>query len=186
MNHHPMNGDIVFRSAAQSDLAEAINEVTQTGHFNHYTHMGIAEVVDHRVYIYHADPHNGVCRQALSEFRLSEQNDVLDISVYRLTPPYQRHIGNALTLARTLIGQPYNHSYILDHQGFYCSEFIYHLFADTGLFTLKPMTFKQSGSDSFHPGWIKYYCELGLEIPEGLPGCNPNEMATSQSLIKVS
>ncbi|AJQ92833.1 YiiX/YebB-like N1pC/P60 family cysteine hydrolase [Gynuella sunshinyii] len=185
MNNNLMNGDIVFRAAADNDLAEAINDVTQTNQFDHYTHMGITEVKDQHVYIYHADPHLGVCCQALSEFRLSEQNEVLNIGVYRLTPSYQHYVDNALSLARTLIGQPYNHSYILDHQGFYCSEFIYHLFADTGLFTLKPMTFKQPGSDSFHPGWITYYRELGLEIPEGLPGCNPNEMAASQNLIKV-
>jgi len=45
------------------------------------------------------------------------------------------------------------------------------------------MTFKDIETNDFHPGWIEHYDKLGIEIPEGLPGCNPNGMAASENLI---
>ena len=177
-------GDILFRTAINSELSRAINAVTQSGHDYNYTHMGIATVSNGETYVYHADPVHGVCCQPLALFRRSDQDQELSVDVFRLRPEHQALIPAALSIAQSLLGQPYNHSYIIGHEGHYCSEFIYQLFADAGLFTLEPMTFKQADSDTFHPGWISHYRELQLDIPEGQPGCNPNTMAMSKELIR--
>ena len=50
------------------------------------------------------------------------------------------------------------------------------------VFTLEPMSFKNSETNTFHKGWITHYKNLGIAIPEGKLGCNPNGMANSNAL----
>ncbi len=50
---------------------------------------------------------------------------------------------------------------------------------------LNPMTFKDPETGEFLPTWIEYYEKLGVEIPEGQPGCNPNGLASSDKLIRL-
>ena len=40
-------------------------------------------------------------------------------------------------------------------------------------------------TDLFYEGWIIHYNQLGIDIPEGLPGCNPNGMSASDNLVFV-
>lgn len=49
-------GDILFRGSLNSELSKAINSVTQTHKATQYTHMGIVEVLDSMVWVYHAAP----------------------------------------------------------------------------------------------------------------------------------
>jgi hypothetical protein len=44
------------------------------------------------------------------------------------------------------------------------------------------MTFKDPATGGYYPGWVDYYAKLGVAIPEGEPGCNPNGMAASAKL----
>ena len=44
------------------------------------------------------------------------------------------------------------------------------------------MTFKDPLTGLFHDGWIEHYKNLGIEIPEGQPGCNPNDMSKNKKL----
>ena len=62
------SGDIVFRGASQSDLSEAINEVTQTEKATNYTHMGICSVENDTVFVYHSDLGKGVVKEPLELF----------------------------------------------------------------------------------------------------------------------
>jgi hypothetical protein len=81
-----------------------------------------------------------------------------------------------------MLGKPYNFSYILSDTAHYCSEFVYLAFAADSVFTLEPMTFKDPATGNFPAAWAEYYQKMGLEIPEGQPGCNPNGMAASGKL----
>jgi hypothetical protein len=47
------------------------------------------------------------------------------------------------------------------------------------------MTFKDPETGKFFPTWVDYYQKMEIEIPEGLPGCNPNGLAASEKLERV-
>ncbi|WP_430816135.1 YiiX/YebB-like N1pC/P60 family cysteine hydrolase [Carboxylicivirga sp. RSCT41] len=174
-------GDILFRGRLNGSLSRAIDAVTQTGMEHHYTHMGIVELINDTVWVYHAAPVKGVCKELLADFCLANEDSVV-VGHFRIKNGSKLMFDTALDRARQELGQPYNYSYILDDEGFYCSEYIYHLFEQDSVFKLNPMTFVDPSSGEFHSGWIRHYKDLGIEIPEGEPGCNPNGMAASENL----
>ncbi|MDG4715429.1 YiiX/YebB-like N1pC/P60 family cysteine hydrolase [Winogradskyella marincola] len=179
------SGDIVFRGATQSDLSEAINEVTQTEKATNYTHMGICSVEDGSVFVYHSDLGKGVLKEPLELFLKSDDSSTYTADVYRIKNSTQTQIATAISKAKNLVGEPYNVTYILEDKGYYCSEYIYELFKEDNVFTLEPMTFKNAKTNTFHNGWVTHYKDLGIEIPEGKSGCNPNGMAASETLVFV-
>ncbi|MBR8537729.1 hypothetical protein KDU71_19315 [Carboxylicivirga sediminis] len=180
-NNHYQSGDILFRGYLNSTLSQAIDAVTQTGKEHHYTHMGLVEVDRDTVWVLHAAPGKGVCKELLEDFCLSDSDSVV-VGHYRVKGLNTESVDTALAFANKQLGQPYNYSYILEDEGFYCSEFVYEAFAFDSLFKLNPMTFIDPQTGDFHRGWIKHYNELGIAVPEGEIGCNPNGMAANQRL----
>lgn len=178
------NGDLLFCGASSGKLSRAIDEVTQTGHETHFSHIALIEMNGTETCVLHAAPEKGVVREPLGQF-LSDHTEYTQIVVYRLKDELNLNLAEALRKANGFIGQEYNFSYILEDKGMYCSEFIYEIFASDSVFQLNPMTFKNPVSGEFSAGWIDHYAKLGIEIPEGLPGCNPNGMAASDKLRNV-
>jgi uncharacterized protein YycO len=179
-------GDIVFRGATQSDLSEAINEVTQTSKSTNYTHMGICDVIDGKVMVYHSDLGKGVVKEPIETFMKSKDSVNYIVDLYRVRIINSMQIENAISSAKTLVGKPYNTTYILEDEGYYCSEYIYELFKNDSIFKLEPMTFKNPETTTFHIGWIEHYKNLGIDIPEGKLGCNPNGMANSETITFIT
>jgi len=176
------SGDLLFQGKTSSSLSEAIDKVTQTGAETHYSHVGMVEVADNgAVFVLHASPDGGVCRVGLNEF-LKPEGDSIQTVLYRLKAPWRPAIGSALVKAHQMLGLPYNFSYVLSDSSHYCSEFVYKAFGNDCIFQLNPMTFKDPQSGEFFPTWVDYYSKLGIAIPEGEPGCNPNGMAASDKL----
>ena len=178
------SGDLLFRGANSENLSEAIDKVTQTSAETHFSHVGLVEVTDSRIVVLHASPVGGTCMVSINEF-LHPQGDSVTVVAYRLKDQWQKSIPDALTRAKNMLGKPYNFSYILTDSAHYCSEFVYLAFAEDTVFELNPMTFKDSKTGDFFPTWVEYYQDRGLEIPEGLPGCNPNGMAASTKLEQI-
>lgn len=175
------NGDILFTgptTTTAGNLSKAIDEVTQTPLATNYTHMGIVDKENNQLWVIHAAPQKGVCREPLDQFLESRQ----EAAVYRLKEPYQALIPQALESARQLLGLPYDASYIIGGNSHYCSGLLYTIFEPHPIFELEPMTFKDPATGEFHPGWVEHYETLGMDIPEGLPGCNPNGLAASDHL----
>lgn len=177
------SGDLLFRGQTPSLLSQAIDDVTETGNGKHFSHIGIVDVDNGEICVIHAEGEKGVCKEPLDSFMTDERGDSMHVDVYRLKPEYQSGIEKAMNRARSVIGEPYNYSYIVEDSGFYCSELVWWAFLPDSLFQLKPMTFKDSKTGKFHDGWIKHYKKLGIEIPEGKPGCNPNGMAASDKIF---
>lgn len=175
------SGDILFRGATSGKISEAIDQVTQTAEATHFSHVGLVEVSDTGMFVLHASPDGGTCVVSLDEF-LHPEGDSVMVVAYRLKAEWQKAIPAALTKAKQLLGKPYNFSYILSDTAHYCSEFVYLAFASDSVFTLEPMTFKDPTTSNFPPAWMEYYQKMGIEIPEGQPGCNPNGMAASGKL----
>lgn len=174
------SGDILFCSYGTGNLSQAIDEVTRTRKNTHYSHMGLVELTGDSVFIIHATAKRGVVRETIDEFMLKESPSMVD--VYRLKEPGEKTIVAGLKRARELVGLPYNTHYRMNDSCYYCSQLVYEAFKPYPIFKLEPMTFKNPGSDAFNEGWIKHYKDLGMAIPEGEPGCNPNGLAASQHI----
>jgi hypothetical protein len=177
-------GDLLFREEVSGNLSAAIDQVTQTSAETHFSHVGLVEVSDTGIVVLHADPEGGTCIISLNEFLLPKSDSVTVIA-YRLKSEGQKAIPAAILKAHSLLGKPYNFSYIKSDTAHYCSEFIYLVFAADSVFGLEPMTFKDPVDGHFPSAWIDYYQKLGIQIPEGLPGCNPNGLAASDKLERL-
>lgn len=177
-------GDLLFVSEKKGQLSNAIDKATQTIQATHFSHVGIVKVSNDSVFVLHASSKKGICKVSLNNFLYSE-GDSIEIVAYRLKKQWQKTIPEAIKKAEQMLGRPYNFSYILSDSAHYCSEFIYRAFISDSVFSIKPMTFKDKETGKFIPAWVKHYQKLGIEIPEGLPGCNPNGMATSKKLEQL-
>ena len=178
------SGDLLFRGAGPENISEAIDKVTQTSAETHFSHVGLVEVLDSGIFVLHASPVGGTCEVSLNLF-LHPKGDSVTVVAYRLKDQWQKSIPRAIRKAKQMLGKPYNFSYIKTDTAHYCSEFVYLAYADDSVFELNPMTFKDPQTHDFSPTWVDYYQNLGIEIPEGLPGCNPNGLAASTKLERL-
>lgn len=178
------SGDLLFREKSSENISEAIDKVTQTTADTHFSHVGLVEATDTGIVVLHAYPEGGTCIVSLNEF-LHPKGDSVRVMAYRLKKEGQKAIPEAIKKAHAMLGKPYNFSYVMSDTTHYCSEFIYLAFATDTVFKLKPMTFKDPATSTFPQAWIEYYQKMGIEIPEGKPGCNPNGLAASEKLERL-
>ena len=178
------SGDLLFREKSSENISEAIDRVTQTSGATHFSHVGLVEATDTGIVVLHAYPEGGTCIVSLNEF-LHPKGDSVNIIAYRLKEVWQKAIPTAIQKAHSMLGKPYNFSYILSDTAHYCSKFIYLAFAADSIFKLEPMTFKDPKPGTFPAAWLEYYQKMGIEIPEGKPGCNPNGLAASEKLERL-
>jgi hypothetical protein len=176
-----ITGDLLFLTHPSCNLSKAIDQTTQTGKETHFSHIGMVERDGDEIKVFHSTPKNGVFCEPLDQFLHLEEKEVA-VAVYRLKDQYLNAIPQAIESAQQILGETYNHSFLITNPGYYCSEFIYKIYAPDEIFHLYPMTFKDPGNGEFIPVWIEYYSKLGISIPEGEPGCNPNGMAASDKL----
>ena len=178
------SGDILFREKSSENISEAIDQVTQTTVETHFSHVGLVEVTDTGIVVLHAYPEGGTCIVSLNEF-LHPKGDSVRVIAYRLKKEGQKAIPAAIQKAHSMLGKSYNFSYVMSDTAYYCSEFIYLAFAVDSIFELEPMTFKDPKTGIFPAAWVEYYQKMGIEIPEGQPGCNPNGLAASEKLERL-
>ena len=169
------NGDLLFVGSTTEQFSQMIAQSTQpdTETFN-YTHVGIVEITADAVFVLHASPDLGSVRQPLNSFLMAQTGNV---DLYRLKASFDS--DSVIVKAKTLLGQPYNWSFIASEPGFYCSEFIETAFsAIENPFKKIAMTF--GPDDSILPEWQTYYAKLGLPVPNGEPGTKPNALISNQ------
>ncbi|WP_157666517.1 YiiX/YebB-like N1pC/P60 family cysteine hydrolase [Alkalitalea saponilacus] len=178
-------GDILFTGiedhSLSSNLSQAIDGVTQTHLKTHFTHMGIVQIENDTIYVIHAEPKKGVHRELIGDFLTGRG----EASVFRLQDEWIYSVDGAIDSALSLLGLPYDYTYMIGGDAHYCSGFIYTIFEPAGVFQLEPMTFIDPETGDFHPVWVEHYKKMGIDIPEGAPGCNPNGMAASPALFNV-
>lgn len=179
-----LSGDLLFREKSSGNISEAIDKVTQTSGATHFSHVGLVEATDAGVMVLHASPKGGTCIVSLEEF-IHPEGELVTVIAYRLKKEWQKAIPAAIENAHSMLGKSYNFSYILSDTAHYCSEFVYLAFAADSVFKLEPMTFKDPATRDFAAAWVEYYQKMGIEIPEGKPGCNPNGLAASNRLERL-
>ncbi len=179
------NGDLLFVTAKQDGLSGAINNVTQREAHSNFDHLGIVERSGTDVFVLHAAPKGGSQKQMVDDFVNDAKTQHQSVVQYRLRKKYKKSIPKALAKANSMLGRPYNFTYILDESSYYCSDFIERIFREDSVFTLEPMTFKDPSTGQINAFWQSFYDKKGLRVPEGELGCNPNGLAASPKLIRI-
>ena len=172
-------GDLLFQ-VSEGEMSGAIEASTGGG----FSHVGILD--ESLEDVWEAVPSEGVRRVPLRQFLADAATDADGkplVRVYR-TPCDWTDVKRRLI---PLLGRPYDFGFVVGTDALYCSELVYECYrqADgTPLFQTIPMRF--SGPDGAPlPYWESHYAKLGLPIPEGAPGTNPNQLAASPLLRPV-
>ncbi|RNC67027.1 YiiX/YebB-like N1pC/P60 family cysteine hydrolase [Proteiniphilum sp. X52] len=173
------DGDLLFVVAEDHGLSSAISRVTQTEMKTNYEHVAIIHISSDTIWVLDASPKDGTRKILLQDF-MDERGSA--VYRYRLKDEYRGSIEKGWILAEEMLGKPYNFSYIWNDTSHYCSEFIYRMFENDSIFELNPMTFIDPETGEFDDTWVAHYDSLGMVIPEGEPGCNPNGLAASDKL----
>ena len=185
-HNHYLNGDFVFVSADSSSFGDAIANVTSNENQCDFSHVGLVHVTDSGIFIIEAIP-DGVVYTPIEDF--VERNKSAIIRSARLKDEFQQYIPQAIRTAYSHVGKEYDFSFDLANDAYYCSELLYLAFVaasgDSLFFDTPPMTFKTADSDDFYPFWISYFQDLGIDIPEGQPGLNPNGMSLAEKLYWI-
>lgn len=178
------NGDFIFVEAREENLSGAINRVTQTSEIANFDHLGLIEISPEGIFVLHASPKLGSNRENLDVFHEKNKENQQNMVIYRLKSDYQPAIPKAIEMAKQMLGKPYNFTYVLDDQSYYCSDFVERAFRESAVFGHIPMNFKNKEGeiDSF---WISFYEKLQLEVPQNEPGTNPNQLAESEKLYRI-
>ncbi len=181
-------GDLLFQDSGSDMLSEAIKDVTTGFSGARFDHIGIIiEYSNSDYYIVEAIP-DGVVKNNLIIF-LSRNYDIEQkpkVIVGRLKKEYEKIIPSAIKYIKGAIGKPYNETFCLENDGYYCSELIYKAFKKANneipFFNLKPMTYISNLTGKIHSFWIEYFKKLHTDVPEGKPGINPGLISLSNKI----
>ncbi|MEG0182431.1 MAG: YiiX/YebB-like N1pC/P60 family cysteine hydrolase [Stenotrophomonas sp.] len=178
------DGDLLFVTAGHGGLSAAIDDATSRQDAPSFDHVALVARAHRQLQVLHADE-KGSRQQALADFQQEARDKHRQIVVYRLRAPPPHAIADAVATARTMLGRPYNTTYVLNEDSYYCSDFIERAFRAHHVFALQPMNFRnpQTGEISRH--WVDLYRGMGMDVPQGLPGTNPNDMAAAAVLQRV-
>jgi len=179
------NGDLLFVGAKSEDLSGAINRVTQRETSKAFDHVALVEVFHGRIYLIHATGEKGTLREPIGDYIQRSSSERRGLFIFRLKSDYQPCIPDAIAEAKKWLGKPYNWSYVLNDSSVYCSDLVERAFRKCHLFELEPMTFKDPETKEFDAYWVRFYDALGIPVPEGQLGCNPNGLAASDKLSIV-
>ena len=178
-------GDIFFQDLDCGAPCQAIEAVTSGYQGAQLSHCAIITSIG-------TSNHDTILTEAIGEtVTQTTLHDFLNRSnkvfVGRLKDEYQYMIPDAITYIQTdLNGKPYDYIFDITDDTYYCSEIIYEGLkkADNTqeLFSLKPMTFNEPGTEMPFVHWVEYYEDLGHPIPEGELGLNPGGMSRSDAI----
>lgn len=183
----PESGDLLFLVAGDTDFSSAITDATAQGVSLKFDHAALAErTSDGACYVLEASSEHGVVRTSWKEFlgTAAKVNGRPGVVVKSVKGGYP--VAAALARAKSHLGEAYDWSYLPDNGKMYCTELLYECCrsADgTPIFSAKPMNFRDANGE-LPQFWIDLFRKLGEEVPEGVPGTNPNDMANEPILIE--
>ena len=188
------NGDLVFvglpvgYDAETGSVDEAIASATGEDGVLNLIHVAIAEVKADSIWIIDATIAHGVDRHPLDTF----------LRVFTLPDgSYPEFIVKrvkgvdadaAVEKAKSFCGRAYDVRFLPDNEDLYCSELVQRSYLDAAgvpVFESEPMNFK-APDGTMPPYWEWLFGQLGMEVPQGLPGTNPQKMSQAECLVDVT
>ena len=164
-------GDLLFQAGKNTEMTGAITAATgEEGPLN-FSHVGIAVTGNGADSVLEATTDGGVRLTLLEEFlgRSAKIGGRPAVVAMRLKDT--AGIAAAVRRARSFLGVPYDYSFRPGREKLYCSELVWESYrAENGT----PPQF-----------WADLFDQLGEQVPEGLPGTNPNDMAREELLEEV-
>ena len=180
--YQPQNCDLIFQLAESTKFSKAITDATAHHDDMKFDHVGMVFMEGGVAKVVEASAKHGVTIVTLEQFI---EHSPAGYVVKRVTSHFTAStiIKNALSH----LGEPYDWSYRPNNGKMYCSELIYESFTDkTGkhIFQANPMNFRNAKGE-MPEFWIDLFKKLGEEIPEGVMGTNPNDLAKEKSLKEI-
>ncbi len=186
-------GDLVFMgipqdySISEESMDGAISAATGDGGLN-LIHVAIIEMADDGPYIIDATLKYGTDRHPLDstirQFTLKGGEQPVYI-VKRLKD--NKLAKEWIEKAKSFCGQPYDMRFLPDNGAMYCSELVRESFLGAEgeyLFDEKPMNWKNEKGE-IPVYWTQLFVLLGMDVPQGVPGTNPQDMSKSPLLETV-
>lgn len=168
-------------------MTGAITAATDKEGLLNFSHVGIAVVGGGADSVLEATTDGGVRLTLLAEFlgRSAKIDGHPAVVAMRLKDT--AGIAAAVRRARSFLGVPYDYSFRPGREKLYCSELVWESYRaedGTPLFTARPMNFR-AADGTLPQFWADLFDRLGEQVPEGLPGTNPNDMAREELLEEV-
>ena len=180
----PRSGDLLFVTAAHAGLSGAIHDATARSAAESFDHVALVADEGEVPVVLHADE-KGSREQTLQSFLSDARGKQRTVVLYRLKPAQRAAIPAAIAKARTLLGRPYNATYVQDEDSYYCSDFIERAFRAQQVFATQPMNFRNLQTGEMPAYWVDFYRRKGMAVPQGAPGTNPNDMAAAPVLERL-
>ena len=193
--HRPelRNGDLVFvgipmdYSLDSTSMDAAISAATGGPGLN-LIHVAIAEVKGDSTWIIDATLKRGVHRHPLDTFLADftlKDGSLPEFIIKRVSGA---DAGDAVERAKTFCGQPYDLYFLAGNDAMYCSELVQNSYLDAAgnqVFSSQPMNF--AAPDGTMPVyWKQLFAILGMDVPQGEPGTNPQSMSESKNLVEIT
>lgn len=178
------NADLVFVGAENSAFSQAIKSATAKDGTD-YTHIGMVEVAQDGVFVIEATAEKGVVRTAWVEFMRANKGRAM--SLMRLKKSIKFNANTIIARAKGYLGQPYDWAFLPDNDKMYCSELVWEAFVDEKgkrIFTANPMNFYDE-KGNLPEFWVQNFKKLGISVPQGVLGTNPNDMSKSPQIERV-
>ena len=188
------NGDLVFvglpfgYDAETGSVDEAIASATGEDGTLNLIHVAIAEVKADSVWIIDATIAHGVDRHPLDTFLRDftlPDGSYPEFIVKRVKGV---DADAAVEKAKSFCGRAYDVRFLPDNEDLYCSELVQRSYLDAAgvpVFESEPMNFK-APDGTMPPYWEWLFGQLGMEVPQGLPGTNPQKMSQAECLVDVT
>ena len=187
-------GDLVFvgipadYTLDPDSMDSAIADATGDAAGLNLIHTAILDLTDGEPWIIDATIRRGVDRHPLDtflrDFTLRDGSlPVFEIKRLRDDARAEEFVANA----RQYLGLPYDSTFLPNNDAFYCTELVYCSYLDPDgnpLFRSEPMNFKNAEGE-FPLYWKQLFDRLGQDIPQGVPGTNPQGMAAETILRSV-
>lgn len=192
-NKGPKTGDLLFVGLPTDYVAEpgsmdnAISAATgEEGGLN-LIHVAILEVQADSVWIIDATIAHGVDRHPLDTFL--KDFTLRDGGLPQLIVKRVKDIDAdaAVARAKTFCGRGYDVRFLPDNEELYCSELVQNCYLDAEgnqVFLSEPMNFL-APDGTMPPYWEWLFGKLGMAVPQGVPGTNPQGLSQSPLLEEL-